>query len=67
MKTVLSLSLGFQWQRSTERRKADVRRLLSVGVRTRQAVSRHSPHQLETYAQMIPKVEVVQHVDDVVG
>lgn len=27
---------------------------------------RHLPHQLETYAQMVPKVEVVQHVDDVV-
>jgi hypothetical protein len=26
----------------------------------------HLPHQLETDAQMIPKVEVVQHVNDVV-
>lgn len=28
--------------------------------------SRHLPHQLETYTQVIPKVEIVQHVNDVV-
>lgn len=68
---MLRIHLGFQWQRWTNRIEtptSDVRRWEQIwpGNSPECWHWKHLPHQLEAYTQMIPKVEVVQHVNDVV-